>query len=370
MNFDDYIFYFCASGYNDAAITVLTGKPIKCSSPLPSVLDVNYPAITIPNLNGEVTVTRTVTNVGPVDSVYRAVVEAPEGVKIAVEPETLVFNNSTKKLGFKVRVARSHKSELVTSMVASLGLMVLEMLSFLCLVGLVFDALINKFPQVQKKGKIMGGGNKFQEPVKISRRRQVRKEKEEDEVNESFKSPNLEAERRRREKLHGRLMALRSHVPIVTNMTKASIVEDAITYIGELQKIVQNLTEKLHEMEETPLEIYEQQTVHTIKPEVEAIDLKVEMKKMGIEENVQFCKIGKRKFWLKITTEKRPGIFTKFMEVMCLLGFEIIDITLATSNGAIIICSSVQILQGLCDGDSVDPEQTKDFLLEVMRSNP
>lgn len=177
-------------------------------------------------------------------------------------------------------------------------------------------------------------------------------------------------------------------------MTKASIVEDAITYIGELQKIVQNLTEKLHEMEETPLEIYEQQTVHTIKPEVEAIDLKVEMKKMGIEvflfisrflilflsflmifvifgqENVQFCKIGKRKFWLKITTEKRPGIFTKFMEVMCLLGFEIIDITLATSNGAIIICSSVQILQGLCDGDSVDPEQTKDFLLEVMRSNP
>lgn len=51
---------------------------------------------------GEVTVTRTVTNVGPVDSVYRAVVEAPEGVKISVEPETLVFNNSTKKLGFRL----------------------------------------------------------------------------------------------------------------------------------------------------------------------------------------------------------------------------------------------------------------------------
>ncbi|CAN6913534.1 unnamed protein product, partial [Brassica oleracea] len=223
---------------------------------------------------------------------------------------------------------------------------------------------------IGEEGKIMGGGNKFEEPVKISRRRQVRKEKEEDEVNESFKSPNLEAERRRREKLHGRLMALRSHVPTVTNMTKASIVEDAITYIGELQKIVENLTEKLHEMEETALEIYEQQTVHTIKPEVEAIDLKMEMKKTGIEENVQFCKIGKMKFWLKITTEKRPGIFTKFMEVMCLLGFEIIDITLATSNGAIIISSSVQILQGLCDGGSVDPQQTKDFLLEVMRSNP
>lgn len=66
-------------------------------------------------------------------------------------------------------------------------------------------------------------------------------------------------------------------------MTKASIVEDAICYIGELQKIVQNLTEKLHEMEEGPLEIDEQQTDHIIKPEVETIVLKEEMKKLGIE---------------------------------------------------------------------------------------
>ena len=68
----------------------------------------------------------------------------------------------------------------------------------------------------------MGGGNRFQEPVRIRRRRQVRKGEEENEVNESFKSPNLEAERRRREKLHGRLMALRSHVPIVTNVNPIS----------------------------------------------------------------------------------------------------------------------------------------------------
>ncbi|CAN6987162.1 hypothetical protein Bca4012_007462 [Brassica carinata] len=217
----------------------------------------------------------------------------------------------------------------------------------------------------------MGGGNRFQEPVRISRRRQVRKGEEENEVNESFKSPNLEAERRRREKLHGRLMALRSHVPIVTNMTKASIVEDSITYIRELQEEVVNLTEKLHEMEEAPLELDEQQqTDQIIKPEHETIDLKEEMKKLGIEENIQLCKIGERKLWLKITTEKKPGIFTKFMEVMRFMGLEIIDITLTTSCGATLICSSVQILQGLCDGDSVDLEQTKEFLLEVMRSNP
>lgn len=67
-------------------------------------------------------------------------------------------------------------------------------------------------------------------------------------------------------------------------MTKASIVEDSITYIRELQEEVVNLTEKLHEMEEAPLELDEQQqTDQIIKPEHETIDLKEEMKKLGIE---------------------------------------------------------------------------------------
>ncbi|XP_010439491.1 PREDICTED: transcription factor DYT1-like [Camelina sativa] len=211
----------------------------------------------------------------------------------------------------------------------------------------------------------MGGGSIFQEPVRMNRRRQVTEENKEED--ESFKSPNLEAERRRRQKLHVRLMALRSHVPIVTNMTKASIVEDAITYIGELQKNVQNLSEKLFEMEEAPPEIDDvEQTDQTmIKPKLETIHLKEEMKKLGIEENVQLCKIGERRFWLKIITEKKAGIFTKYMEVMRFLGFEIIDISLTTSSGTILISSSVQIHEELCD-----VEQTKDFLLEVMRSNP
>lgn len=66
-------------------------------------------------------------------------------------------------------------------------------------------------------------------------------------------------------------------------MTKASIVEDAITYITELQKEVVNLTKKLHEMEEAPLELHEQQMDQIIKSEHETIDLKEELKKLGIE---------------------------------------------------------------------------------------
>nr|AGN12873.1 putative transcription factor DYSFUNCTIONAL TAPETUM 1 [Leavenworthia alabamica] len=209
----------------------------------------------------------------------------------------------------------------------------------------------------------MRGGSRFQEPMRMNRRKQVKKE------NENFKSPNLEAERRRREKLRSRLMALRSQVPIVTNMTKASIVEDAITYIGELQKNVVNLTKKLHEMEEDSPEIHESQTIQIVKPVNETIHLTEEMNKLGIEENVQLCKIGERKFWLKIIAEKRTGIFTKFMEVMRFMGLEIIDISLTTSSGTILICSSVQMLEGLCNGDSIDIEHTKDFILQVLRNN-
>ncbi|CAN8325478.1 unnamed protein product [Cochlearia groenlandica] len=112
MNLDDYIHYFCASGYNDTSITILTGKQTKCSTPLPSILDFNYPAITVPGLTEEeeASAARTVTNVGPVDSVYRAVIVAPKGVKVAVEPETLVFDSCKKKLGFKVRFSTRRKS--------------------------------------------------------------------------------------------------------------------------------------------------------------------------------------------------------------------------------------------------------------------
>ncbi|KAL5162740.1 Transcription factor DYT1 [Glycine soja] len=64
-----------------------------------------------------------------------------------------------------------------------------------------------------------------------------------------FKSKNLEVERRRREKLSTRILLLRSL------MNKATIVEDAITYIETQQNIVQSLSYELHEMEATSEEI-------------------------------------------------------------------------------------------------------------------
>ncbi|VVA95504.1 unnamed protein product [Arabis nemorensis] len=58
-----------------------------CMNPKPSVLDFILPSITIPNLKEEVTLTRTLTNVGPLNSVYKIVVEPPLGVQVTVTPK-------------------------------------------------------------------------------------------------------------------------------------------------------------------------------------------------------------------------------------------------------------------------------------------
>lgn len=57
---------------------------------------------------------------------------------------------------------------------------------------------------------------------------------------------HVEAERQRREKLNHRFYALRSVVPQVTRMDKASLLSDAVAYINELKAKVDKLESKLH----------------------------------------------------------------------------------------------------------------------------
>lgn len=94
MGKDDYILYLCAMGYNNSAIAKVTGRPTSCPCNRPSILDVNLPSITIPNLQYSVSLTRSVTNVGAVDSEYKAVINPPPGNAIKVEPDRLVFFQS------------------------------------------------------------------------------------------------------------------------------------------------------------------------------------------------------------------------------------------------------------------------------------
>lgn len=108
---EDYIQFLCFMGHNDASISRLTKSKINCLKNNHLALDLNLPSITIPNLhnNETVTVTRKVTNVGQINSAYKALMEAPYGVNMTVEPEVLSFNMTIKILSFRVTFFSNHK---------------------------------------------------------------------------------------------------------------------------------------------------------------------------------------------------------------------------------------------------------------------
>lgn len=109
MGYDEYVHYLCSAGYDNTSISQLLGRIYTCPSPMPSMLDVNLPSITIPYLSEEITITRTVTNVGPVGSVYKAVIQPPQGINLQVSPDTLEFSSNTNKITFTVKVSTTHR---------------------------------------------------------------------------------------------------------------------------------------------------------------------------------------------------------------------------------------------------------------------
>ncbi|KAH1208074.1 Transcription factor DYT1 [Glycine max] len=165
----------------------------------------------------------------------------------------------------------------------------------------------------------------------FSRQMMSRKRNYDDDTRE-YKSKNLETERRRREKLSSRLLMLRSM------MNKATIVEDAITYIEKLQDKVQNLSQELHQMEATSVETAETKIV-----EIDAVE---DMKNWGIQEEVRVAQINENKLWVKIIIEKKRGRFNRLMQALNNFGIELIDTNLTTTKGSFLITSCIKCKNG------------------------
>lgn len=98
----DYIHFLCLSGYQNSAIPLMTRAKVHCRKEKGSILDLNLPSISVPELKKTLTVRRAVTNVGPAISVYKARVEPPPGVSVKIDPSVLCFNSTAKKHKFKV----------------------------------------------------------------------------------------------------------------------------------------------------------------------------------------------------------------------------------------------------------------------------
>lgn len=80
-----------------------------CNSYIGQLDKLNIPSIAVPDLKDTVSVWRTVTNVGPANSTYRAFVQPPAGVSVFVEPNVLSFDGNKRVETFKVTFVANRK---------------------------------------------------------------------------------------------------------------------------------------------------------------------------------------------------------------------------------------------------------------------
>lgn len=112
LGIEDYVKFLCASGYSSAHIKVVTGEAVTCPLGKPRIEDTNYPSFSAvfdkPISLLPITFNRTLTNVGPATSTYKATVYSPDNVSISVHPEQLTFSGESEKLSFTLTVSHTN----------------------------------------------------------------------------------------------------------------------------------------------------------------------------------------------------------------------------------------------------------------------
>uniref|UniRef100_A0A8R7QXD3 Subtilisin-like protease n=1 Tax=Triticum urartu TaxID=4572 RepID=A0A8R7QXD3_TRIUA len=102
----DYAGYICWLLGDIGLATIVHNSSLSCAK-LPKVQDVqlNYPTITVPLTSTQFTVNRTVTNVGPAESTFKAKVDVPRSLTVRVIPDTMSFSKTGEKKTFSVSVS-------------------------------------------------------------------------------------------------------------------------------------------------------------------------------------------------------------------------------------------------------------------------
>ncbi|KAG9149794.1 hypothetical protein Leryth_025683 [Lithospermum erythrorhizon] len=108
-SYTDYLLYLCSFG------VTRIDPSFKCPKNPVSAKNLNYPSLAIPKLNNTVTVTRTVTNVGHIKSVYFASVKPPLGISVTISPPILSFKNIGEKKTFTITVKENKQTSDTTT---------------------------------------------------------------------------------------------------------------------------------------------------------------------------------------------------------------------------------------------------------------
>ncbi|XP_062082448.1 transcription factor FER-LIKE IRON DEFICIENCY-INDUCED TRANSCRIPTION FACTOR-like [Humulus lupulus] len=164
------------------------------------------------------------------------------------------------------------------------------------------------------------------------------------------RSRTLISERRRRGRMKEKLYALRSLVPNITKMDKASIVGDAVLYVQDLQTQSKKLKAEIASLEASLEEVerYQGSTTENSK-KIKDVKTNGSLAKMKIITQMDMFQVEERGFYVKVVCNKgeRAGI-SLYKALESLTNFNIQSSNLATVSDTFVLTFTLKVLKE-CD---------------------
>ncbi|CAA2956414.1 transcription factor bHLH90 [Olea europaea subsp. europaea] len=190
---------------------------------------------------------------------------------------------------------------------------------------------------------------------------------------EHYQSKNLITERNRRKRIKDGLFALRSLVPLISKMDRASILGDAIRYIKELQETIEKYQDELREMAEdcnrnnakTELRSSIEERAgreYLLAADIDKGYCSASEKKQAQVE-VEVSQIGARVFLLRCIFLKKRGGFVRLMEAMDSLGLKVMDANVTTLNGSVLNVFTVE-----ANRSEIESKSLKQYLIQLVNN--